>query len=154
MVKWFEYICFQCQKKIFNFCLKVFFVIVQFQQVFDKNIVVQVFKFFNKYCFEIKVEKKECFFKEVIVIKEGKKKEDVFKKFYVVKYGFNYVVGFIENKKVFFVFIFNDVDFIEFVIFFFVFCCKMGVFYVIIKGKVRFGIVVYKKVCFFCFFFY
>ena len=79
-------------------------------------------------------------------MEEGKKKEDVSKKPYAVKYGLNHVVGLIENKKASLVLIPNDVDPIELVIFLPALCRKMGVPYAIIKGKARLGIVVHKKV--------
>lgn len=80
-------------------------------------------------------------------MEEGKKKEDVSKKPYAVKYGLNHVVGLIENKKATLVLIPNDVDPIELVIFLPALCRKMGVPYAVVKGKARLGVVVHKKVC-------
>ncbi|KAK3349913.1 50S ribosomal protein L30e-like protein [Lasiosphaeria hispida] len=145
MVKWPEYIRLQRQKKILNLRLKVPPAISQFQQVLDKNTAAQAFKLLNKYRPETKPEKKERLLKEATAIKEGKKKEDVSKKPYVVKYGLNHVVGLIENKKAALVLIPNDVDPIELVIFLPALCRKMGVPYAIIKGKARLGTVVHKK---------
>ena len=146
MVKWPEYVRLQRQKKILNMRLKVPPAIAQFQQVLDKNTAAQAFKLLNKYRPETKVEKKERLLQEATAIKEGKKKEDVSKKPYVVKYGLNHVVGLIENKKASLVLIPNDVDPIELVIFLPALCRKMGVPYAIIKGKARLGTVVHKKV--------
>ncbi len=146
MVKWPEYVRLQRQKKILNMRLKVPPAIAQFQQVLDKNTAAQAFKLLNKYRPETKTEKKERLLKEATAIKEGKKKEDVSKKPYVVKYGLNHVVGLIENKKASLVLIPNDVDPIELVIFLPALCRKMGVPYAIIKGKARLGTVVHKKV--------
>ncbi|KAK0617106.1 50S ribosomal protein L30e-like protein [Immersiella caudata] len=145
MVKWPEYIRLQRQKKILNMRLKVPPAISQFQQVLDKNTAAQAFKLLNKYRPETKVEKKERLLKEATAVKEGKKKEDVSKKPYVVKYGLNHVVGLIENKKASLVLIPNDVDPIELVIFLPALCRKMGIPYAIIKGKARLGTVVHKK---------
>jgi len=145
MVKWPEYVRLQRQKKILNMRLKVPPAIAQFQQVLDKNTATQAFKLLNKYRPETKVEKKERLAKEATAIAEGKKKEDVSKKPYVVKYGLNHVVGLIENKKASLVLIPNDVDPIELVIFLPALCRKMGVPYAIIKGKARLGTVVHKK---------
>lgn len=86
--------------------------------------------------------------KEATAVSEGKKKEDVSKKPYAVKYGLNHVVGLIENKKAALVLIPNDVDPIELVIFLPALCRKMGVPYAIVKGKARLGTVVHKKVSF------
>jgi large subunit ribosomal protein L7Ae len=146
MVRWPEYVRLQRQKKILNMRLKVPPAIAQFQHVLDKNTAAQAFKLLNKYRPETKVEKKERLLKEATAIKEGKKKEDVSKKPYTVKYGLNHVVGLIENKKASLVLIPNDVDPIELVIFLPALCRKMGVPYVIVKGKARLGTVVHKKV--------
>lgn len=145
-VKWPEYVRLQRQKKILQMRLKVPPAIAQFQIVLDKNTAAQALKLLNKYRPETKVEKKERLLKEATAIKEGKKKEDVSKKPYVVKYGLNHVVGLIENKKASLVLIPNDVDPIELVIFLPALCRKMGVPYAIIKGKARLGTVVHKKV--------
>jgi large subunit ribosomal protein L7Ae len=145
MVKWPEYVRLQRQKKILHMRLKVPPAIAQFQHVLDKNTAAQALKLLNKYRPETKVEKKERLLKEATAIKDGKKKEDVSKKPYVVKYGLNHVVGLIENKKASLVLIPNDVDPIELVIFLPALCRKMGVPYAIIKGKARLGTVVHKK---------
>ncbi len=84
--------------------------------------------------------------KEATAVEEGKKKEDVSKKPFAVKYGLNHVVGLVENKKASLVLIPNDVDPIELVIFLPALCKKMGVPYAIVKGKARLGVVVHKKV--------
>ena len=84
--------------------------------------------------------------KEATAVSEGKKKEDVSKKPFVVKYGLNHVVAMVENKKPSLVLIPNDVDPIELVVFLPALCRKMGVPYAIIKGKARLGTVVHKKV--------
>ena len=146
MVKWPEYVRLQRQKKILNLRLKVPPAIAQFANVLDRNTAAQTFKLLNKYKPETKAEKKERLLKEATAISEGKKKEDVSKKPFVVKYGLNHVVGLIENKKPSLVLIPNDVDPIELVIFLPALCRKMGIPYAIIKGKARLGVVVHKKV--------
>jgi len=145
MVKWPEYVRLQRQKKILNLRLKVPPAIAQFQNVLDRNTATQVFKLLNKYRPETKAQKKERLLKEATAVADGKKKEDVSKKPYAVKYGLNHVVGLIENKKASLVLIPNDVDPIELVIFLPALCRKMGVPYAIIKGKARLGTVVHKK---------
>lgn len=148
MVKWPEYIRLQRQKKILNLRLKVPPAIAQFSNVLDRNTAAQTFKLLNKYKPETRAEKTERLLKEATAKEEGKKKEDVSKKPYSVKYGLNHVVGLIENKKAALVLIPNDVDPIELVIFLPALCRKMGVPYAIVKGKARLGIVVHKKVGF------
>ncbi|KAG6990938.1 60S ribosomal protein L8 [Physcia stellaris] len=145
MVKWPEYVRLQRQRKILNLRLKVPPAIAQFNNVLDRNTATQAFKLLSKYKPETKSEKKERLLKEATAIKEGKKKEDVSKKPYTVKFGLNHVVGLIENKKANLVLIPNDVDPIELVIFLPALCRKMGVPYAIVKGKARLGVVVHQK---------
>ena len=148
MVKWPEYVRLQRQKKILNLRLKVPPAIAQFSNVLDRNTAAQTFKLLNKYKPETKAEKKERLLKEATAVEEGKKKEEVSKKPYAVKYGLNHVVGLIENKRAGLVLIPNDVDPIELVIFLPALCRKMGVPYAIVKGKARLGVVVHKKACY------
>ncbi|KAL9040341.1 MAG: hypothetical protein Q9180_001966, partial [Flavoplaca navasiana] len=136
MVKWPEYVRLQRQKKILNLRLKVPPAIAQFTNHLDRNTAAQAFKLLNKYRPETKAEKKERLLKEATAVSEGKKKEDVSKKPYAVKYGLNHVVGLIENKKAALVLIPNDVDPIELVIFLPALCRKMGVPYAIVKAAV------------------
>jgi large subunit ribosomal protein L7Ae len=145
MVKWPEYVRFQRQKKILVMRLKVPPAIAQFKHVLDRNTAAQAFKLLNKYRPETKSEKKDRLHQEATAINDGKKKEDVSKKPYAVKYGLNHVVGLIENKKASLVLIPDDVDPIELVAFLPALCRKMGVPYAIIKGKARLGTVVHKK---------
>jgi len=145
MVKWPEYVRLQRQRKILQMRLKVPPALAQFQHTLDKNQATQTLKLLNKYRPETKPEKKERLTKEATAISEGKKREDVSKKPYAVKYGLNHVVALIENKKANLVLIANDVDPIELVVFIPALCRKMGVPYAIIKGKSRLGTVVHKK---------
>jgi len=145
MIKWPEYVRLQRQKKILGMRLKVPPALAQFQHVLDRNTAAQALKLLTKYRPETKLEKKERLHQEATAIKDGKKKEDVSKKPFTVKYGLNHVVGLIENKKASLVLIPNDVDPIELVVFLPALCRKMGVPYAIIKGKARLGTVVHKK---------
>lgn len=145
MVKWPEYVRLQRQKKILNLRLKVPPAISQFHSTLDRNTAAQTFKLLNKYRPETKQQKKERLQQEATAVSEGKKKEDVSKKPYVVKYGLNHVVGLVENKKAALVLIAHDVDPIELVVFLPALCRKMGTPYAIIKGKARLGTVVHKK---------
>jgi len=61
------------------------------------------------------------------------------------KYGLNHVVALVEAKKAKLVVIADDVDPIELVVFLPALCRKMGVPYVIVKGKARLGLVTGKK---------
>lgn len=143
--RWPEYVRLQRQKKILNLRLKVPPAIAQFNNTLDRNTATQTLKLLNKYRPETKAQKKERLKAEATAVADGKKKEDVSKKPYAVKYGLNHVVGLIENKKAALVLIPNDVDPIELVVYLPALCRKMGVPYAIIKGKARLGTVVHKK---------
>lgn len=54
-------------------------------------------------------------------------------------------MGLVESKKASLVVIAHDVDPIELIVFLPALCRKMGVPYVIVKGKARLGTVVHKK---------
>ncbi|ODV85859.1 hypothetical protein CANARDRAFT_17136 [[Candida] arabinofermentans NRRL YB-2248] len=144
-VKWPEYVRLQRQRKVLSLRLKVPPAIAQFSNVLDRNTATETFKLFNKYRPETTSEKKERLTKEAAAIADGKKKEDVSSKPYVVKFGLNHVVGLIENKKAKLVLIANDVDPIELVVFLPALCKKMGVPYAIVKGKARLGTLVHNK---------
>ena len=95
---------------------------------------------------ETKQEKKarlEAAAKATAEEKEAQAKPE--KKPLFVKYGLNHCVALIEAKKASLVVIAHDVDPIELVVFLPALCRKMGVPYVIVKGKARLGTVVHKK---------
>ncbi|KAJ3807862.1 50S ribosomal protein L30e-like protein [Lentinula aff. lateritia] len=145
-VKWPEYVRFQRQKVILNQRLKVPPGIAQFSHTLDKNTATQLFKLFNKYRPETKVEKRERLIKRAAEIKDGKEPtKDETKKPHLVKYGLNHVVALVEAKKASLVAIAHDVDPIELVVYLPALCRKMGVPYVIVKGKARLGTLVHKK---------
>ncbi|KAJ3931945.1 MAG: 50S ribosomal protein L30e-like protein [Lentinula lateritia] len=145
-VKWPEYVRFQRQKVILNQRLKVPPGIAQFSHTLDKNTATQLFKLFNKYRPETKVEKRERLTKRAAEIKDAKEPtKDETKKPHLVKYGLNHVVALVEAKKASLVAIAHDVDPIELVVYLPALCRKMGVPYVIVKGKARLGTLVHKK---------
>nr|VWP00075.1 Amidohydrolase family protein [Ganoderma boninense] len=145
-VKWPEYVRLQRQKVILSQRLKVPPAIAQFSHTLDKNTATQLFKLLNKYRPETKQEKKarlDAVAKATAEEKEAQAKDS--KKPLFVKYGLNHTVGLIEAKKASLVVIAHDVDPIELVVFLPALCRKMGVPYVIVKGKARLGTVVHKK---------
>ncbi|KAJ7072831.1 L30e-like protein [Mycena amicta] len=145
-VKWPEYIRLQRQKVILHQRLKVPPAIAQFSHTLDKNTATQLFKLLNKYRPETKAEKKTRLTETAAAIADNKdaSKDDT-KKPLFVKYGLNHIVALIEAKKASLVVIAHDVDPIELVVFLPALCRKMGVPYVIVKGKARLGTVVHKK---------
>jgi len=143
-VKWPEYVRLQRQKVILHQRLKVPPAIAQFAHTLDKNTATQLFKLLNKYRPETKQEKKARLLTAATAAAEGKEKEKE-KKPLFVKYGLNHIVALVEAKKAALVAIAHDVDPIELVVFLPALCRKMGVPYVIVKGKARLGTVVHKK---------
>merc|ERR1712013_659859 len=134
-VKWPKYIRFQR--------LKVPPQITQFSQTADKNLATEVFALLDKYRLEDKAQKKERLTAAAEAKAAGKAPET--SQPFNVKYGLNHVTALIEAKKAKLVVIANDVDPLELVIFLPALCKKMGVPYVIVKGRARLGTVVHKK---------
>ncbi|KAI0264977.1 ribosomal protein L4 [Gloeopeniophorella convolvens] len=144
-VKWPEYVRLQRQKVILSQRLKVPPAIAQFTHTLDKNTATQLFKLLDKYRPETKQEKKARLDATAKAAAEGKDTQKDTKKPIFAKYGLNHIVALIEAKKAALVVIAHDVDPIELVIFLPALCRKMGVPYVIVKGKARLGTVVHKK---------
>ncbi|KAF8467497.1 50S ribosomal protein L30e-like protein [Russula ochroleuca] len=76
---------------------------------------------------------------------QGLRIPSIQKKPIYAKYGLNHVVALVEAKKAALVAIAHDVDPIELVIFLPALFRKMGISYIIVKGKARLGTVVHKK---------
>jgi len=109
----------------------------------DKNTATQLFKLLDKYRPETKQEKKARLIATAQETADGKTNDT--KKPLFVKYGLNHSVALIEARKASLVVIAHDVDPIELVVYLPALCRKMGVPYVIVKGKARLGTVVHKK---------
>jgi len=124
--------------------LKVPPAIAQFSHTLDKNTASQLFKLLHKYRPETKQEKKTRLTATATAVAGGKDQKETKKPIYA-KYGLNHVVALVEAKKAALVVIAHDVDPIELVVFLPALCRKMGVPYVIVKGKARLGTVVHKK---------
>jgi len=144
-VKWPEYIRLQRQKVILSQRLKVPPAIAQFSHTLDKNTATQLFKLLDKYRPETKKEKNARLTATATATASGGDAQKGTKKPIYAKYGLNHVVALVEAKKAALVVIAHDVDPIELVIFLPALCRKMGVPYVIVKGKARLGTVVHKK---------
>jgi len=144
-VKWPVYVRLQRQRAVLKKRLKVPPSVNQFSRVLDKNTATQAFKLLNKYRPETKVEKKTRLTEQAKTqVAEGKA-APAGKKPLLVKYGINHITALVEAKKAQLVLIANDVDPLELVLWLPALCRKMGVPYVIVKGKARLGTVVHKK---------
>jgi large subunit ribosomal protein L7Ae len=139
--------------------------IAQFSHTLDKNTATQLFKLLDKYRPETKKEKKDRLTATATATAAGSKGAPKVRELFMTwpfrlelmpllketkkpiyaKYGLNHVVALVEAKKAALVVISHDVDPIELVIFLPALCRKMGVPYVIVKGKARLGTVVHKK---------
>ncbi|KAK3816223.1 MAG: 50S ribosomal protein L30e-like protein [Benniella sp.] len=144
-VKWPEYVRLQRQRKILNQRLKVPPALNQFTQVLDKNTATQLFKLANKYRPETRIEKKQRLTAAAAAQVEKKGAKADTKKPHVIKYGINHITALVEAKKASLVVIADDVDPIEVVVWLPALCRKLGIPYVIVKGKARLGTVVHKK---------
>jgi large subunit ribosomal protein L7Ae len=143
-VKWPEYVRLQRQRAILKRRLKVPPALNQFTRTLDKNTATQLFRLFNKYQPEGKVEKKQRLAAAAAAKASGQAVEKG-KKPVCLKYGLNHITALVEAKKAQLVVIAHDVDPIELVVWLPALCRKMGVPYCIVKSKARLGTLVHKK---------
>ncbi|CAG9461147.1 unnamed protein product [Pedinophyceae sp. YPF-701] len=142
-VKWPKYVRVQRQKRVLNQRLKVPPALTQFAKTLDKNTATTLFTLLAKYRPEDAATKKERLLAEAKARADGKTVEK--KRPNVVKFGINHVTQLVEAGKAKLVVIAHDVDPIEIVVWLPALCKKMGVPYVIVKGKARLGQVVHMK---------
>jgi len=145
-VRWPKYIRIQRHKAILQKRLKVPPPINQFSQALDKQTALQLFKIFEKYRPETKLQK-SARLKKKAEAKVAGKDEAQAKKKNTLRAGCNTVTKLVEQKKAQLVVIAHDVDPIELVLFLPALCRKMGVPYCIVKGKSRLGRLVHRKTC-------
>ena len=143
-VKWPKYVKLQRQRRVLYQRLKVPPSIQQFTRTLDKNHATTLFKLLHKIRTETKAEKKERLAK-LAAAKAADPKAVAPAPPAVVKFGINHVTALVEQKKAQLVVIAHDVDPIEIVVWLPALCRKVGVPYVIVKGKARLGKVVQKK---------
>eukprot|EP00887_Chlorella_sp_A99_P007326 scaffold2.g7326.t1 len=142
-VRWPKYVRIQRQRRVLNQRLKVPPALNRFQRTLDKNTAAALFGLLLKYRPEDKAAKKQRLLKEAEARAAGQEVEK--KRPVVVKYGINHITQLVEAGKAQLVAIAHDVDPIELVVWLPALCKKMGVPYVIVKGKARLGQVVHKK---------
>ncbi|KAK2079291.1 hypothetical protein QBZ16_002982 [Prototheca wickerhamii] len=115
----------------------------RFTKTADKSTATALFKLLLKYRPEDRTAKKQRLLAEAEARTKGVEVEK--KRPVVVKYGINHVTQLIESGKAQLVVIAHDVDPLEIVVWLPTLCKKMGIPYVIVKGKARLGTVVHKK---------
>jgi len=134
--------------------LKVPAAINHFTKTLGGNEAKELFKLLRHYRPESSVEKRKRLTEKAEAQlkdeKDGKKAKDdkkavKEKKPMFLKYGLSHVTNLITVKKAKLVVIAHDVDPIELVVWLPALCRKMGIPYVIVKGKARLGHLVYQK---------
>jgi len=146
-VKWPKYVRLQRERRVLYQRLKTPPAINQFTKTLDKNHATSLFKLLSKYKPESQKDK-AARLKAAAAAKAAAKpgdKVDAGKPPVVVKFGINHITTLVETKRAKLVVIAHDVDPIELVLWLPALCRKMGVPYVIVKGKARLGQVVHKK---------
>lgn len=143
-VRWPRYIRIQRQKKVLLNRLKVPPAINLFSNTADRAFASSLFKFCDTYRPETRKERKARR-KQVAAAKAEGKEVEAGKPDTVLKFGLNHVTQLVEQKRAKLVLIANDVDPIEIVVWLPTLCYKMGVPFVIVKGRARLGTLVGMK---------
>jgi large subunit ribosomal protein L7Ae len=144
-VRWPKYVRMQRQKRVLYSRLKVPPSINQFTNTLGKSHALQLFALLDKYKPETKQDKNKRLKAKAEAVAAKKEVAKDEKRPDVVKYGINHVTSLVESKEAKLVLIAHDVDPIELVLWLPALCRKVGVPYVIVKGKARLGRVVNKK---------
>jgi len=144
-VKWPRYVRVQRQRRILLTRLKVPPTLNQFTRTLDKTSATALFKLLNKYKPESLIQKKQRLLKAAEAKKKGESAPTTVAHKNSVAYGLSAVTSLIEQKKAKLVAIAHDVEPVELVVWLPTLCRKMGIPYVIVKGKSRLGAAVHKK---------
>lgn len=145
LVRWPKYVRVQRQRRVLSQRLKVPPSVARFSKTLDKSTATTLFKLLLKYRPEDKTQKRARLQAEAEAREAGKEASS--KKPLVLKYGLNHVTQLVEAGKAALVVIAHDVDPIELVVWLPAVCKKLGVPYVIVKGKARLGQLVHQKTC-------
>jgi len=143
-VLWPTYIRLQRHKAILKKRLKVPPSLNQFSRTLDKNQAATLFRLLAHYRPEAADDKKKRLFAKAKAEADKTEQKDAGKPFFV-KHGINHITHLVESKRAKLVVIAHDVDPIELVVWLPALCRKMGVPYVIVKGKARLGHLVHAK---------
>jgi len=143
MMKWPKYIRIQRQEQVLKRRLKVPAAIAQFTRAADKGLAKECFKLFGKYTPPSKAERKARLKKIAALRAEGKQADMEYEP--QIKYGLNHVTNLVQRKKAQIVLIAHDVEPLELVVWLPTLCYKMGVPFIIVKGKAALGQLVNMK---------
>merc|ERR1719203_2349959 len=143
MMKWPKYIRVQRQEQILKKRLKVPSAIAQFSRTADKSLTKNLFNLFKKYSPPTKEERKQRL-KDIAKAKANGEEFQQAKE-YQIKFGLNHVTNLVQRKQAALVLIAHDVAPLEMVVWLPTLCYKMGVPFVIVKGKAALGQLVRMK---------
>jgi len=146
-LRWPKYIRLQRQRRILMSRLRVPPTINQFTRTLDKNSATNLFKILYKYKPESKIQKKHRLLKAAEAKTKGETVAQPSAKSAHLHFGIREVTSLIERKDAKLVVIAHDVDPIEIVVWLPTLCKKMGVPYVVVKGKGRLGAAVHQPSC-------
>jgi large subunit ribosomal protein L7Ae len=142
-VKWPAYIRLQRQKAILKKRMKIPPSINQFSKTLDKSYATTLFRLLHSYRPETAAQKKARLAARAAAEEKGEAVQTSKPK--VIKFGLSHVTTLVEQKEAKLVVIAHDVDPIELVVWLPALCTKMGIPYVIVKGKARLGHLVHQK---------
>lgn len=142
-MKWPKYIRVQRQEQVLKRRLKIPAAIAQFSRAADKGLAKECFKLFQKYQPPSKQERKARL-KEIAQAR-AKGEEAQFEYEPRVKFGLNHVTNLVQRKQAQIVLIAHDVEPLELVVWLPTLCYKMGVPFIIVKGKSALGRLVRMK---------
>lgn len=144
-VRWPQYVRLQRQRAVLYQRLKVPPAINQFTKVLTKNEAMTVFTLLNKYRPETPAAKKTRVKAAAAAKAAGKEPDNSGRAANQIKFGLKHVTSLIEEKKAKIVFIANDVNPLELVLWLPALCRKMQIPFMIVKDKARLGALVHQK---------
>jgi len=143
MMRWPKYIRVQRQEQVLKRRLKIPAAIAQFTRAADKGLAQKCFKLFSKYKPPTKQERKARLKKIAEARSNGKQADIEYEE--RIKFGLNHVTNLVQRKKAQIVLIAHDVEPLELVVWLPTLCYKMGVPFIIVKGKAALGQLVRMK---------
>lgn len=123
--------------------LKIPASIAQFTRAADKGLANECFKLFQKYVPPTKQERKARLKKIAEARSKGEQADIEYEP--RIKFGLNHVTNLVQRKKAQIVLIAHDVEPLELVVWLPTLCFKMGVPFIIVKGKSALGRLVRMK---------
>jgi large subunit ribosomal protein L7Ae len=144
-VRWPQYVRLQRQRTVLYQRLKVPPAINQFTKTLTRNEAMTVFTLLNKYRPETPAAKKTRVKAAAAAKAAGKEADNSGRAANQIKFGLKHVTTLVEEKKAQIVFIANDVNPIELVMWMPALCRKMQIPFMIVKDKARLGALVHQK---------